>query len=730
MRPSQLDAWPPLPPGVYLRRPAGPLPFPLEEPGCRLFSRARYALLHGLRALGLGAGDEVLVPALHHGAEVEALLRANLTCRFYEMGSNLQPREDDLEALLGRCTRALYLTHVLGFPRDAPRWLDWCRERRLLLIEDAAQAWLAQIGGRPLGSFGDLSIFCMYKTVGIGQGAALLLCHPAEQAASHRLDAWQLARGHHAWLLSRSAGLTTLHATLRGRRRSPPAGEHQLDSVDVSPPRLTRFLLSSLLEPDPAAQRRRNYQLLLDHLGDQVPEAFAKLPEGAAPFAFPLDVEDKPKALASLQRQSIRALDFWSAPHPSLPRTGFPESTWLRRHLIGLPVHQELRFRDLHRIVAAVHGVTAGNGELEPEVTRMLDPLQAAWSTLAEASRSVFATWDWMSTWWRHFGRDRELLVTVCRSGSQVVGIVPLYVWSRRPFRVLRLLGHGQADQLGAICADADHRAVVDSLRLALTGLDWDILLAEQLAGKEPWEDGLRARRLLREASPVLRFDERGWEGFLSTRSSNFREQVRRRPRKLAREHDVRYRLVDGSEGLQSELDTLFRLHAARWTRGRSSFLSDEAFHRAFAATAARRGWLRLWFLEVEGQPVAALYGFRFAGAESYYQAGRDPAWDGYAPGFVLLTHAIARAAEDGVKEYRLLRGGEDYKYRFANADEGLVTVGLNRGRAAGAALRLLPAAVPARHALRQAGHRLAARASHVAPGGGLHEAGRSGGKM
>ena len=99
-------------------------------------------------------------------------------------------------------------------------------------------------------------------------------------------------------------------------------------------------------------------------------------------------------------------------------------------------------------------------------------------------------------------------------------------------------------------------------------------------------------------------------------------------------------------------------------------------------------GWLRFWLAEVDGKPIAALYGFRYTGSELYYQSGRDPAWDRYAVGFVLLTHAVRAALEEGSSEYRLLRGGEAYKQRFADFDPGLVTSVLGRGPATRTALR------------------------------------------
>jgi CelD/BcsL family acetyltransferase involved in cellulose biosynthesis len=104
------------------------------------------------------------------------------------------------------------------------------------------------------------------------------------------------------------------------------------------------------------------------------------------------------------------------------------------------------------------------------------------------------------------------------------------------------------------------------------------------------------------------------------------------------------------------------------------------AFHRAFAEHAQELGWLRLWIAESGDQPVAAWYGFRFAGVESYYQMGRDPSWDRSSVGAGVLEHSIREAAGDGIGEYRLLRGDEAYKGRYATAGTTLITVAVAHG--------------------------------------------------
>jgi CelD/BcsL family acetyltransferase involved in cellulose biosynthesis len=84
-------------------------------------------------------------------------------------------------------------------------------------------------------------------------------------------------------------------------------------------------------------------------------------------------------------------------------------------------------------------------------------------------------------------------------------------------------------------------------------------------------------------------------------------------------------------------------------------------------------------------------------GTEWYYQSGRDPDRERESVGFVLMSHTIRAALDDGIGAYRLLLGDESYKDRFASADHGLDTVVLSRGlgHAARGAARLAQSAPP-----------------------------------
>ena len=306
------------------------------------------------------------------------------------------------------------------------------------------------------------------------------------------------------------------------------------------------------------------------------------------------------------------------------------------------------------------------------------------WTALAERSGNLFGSWEWLSTWWRHFGRGRLVLRELRAGDGQLVALLPLYVSGRQPLRVLRFVGHGTSDQLGPVAEASDLPAAAAALATLLDDENPGLFLGHDLPASFGWENALGARALWRMASPVIDLGELDWDGFRRSRSRSFRQRLGQLERAGFAE-----RLVTEPDELDHAMSTTFSLHEGLWRQrgGSSSFRGGlREFHRDFARTALERGWLRLRLLEHGGRSVAALYNFRFGGAEYCYETARDPAVRQSSPLFLLHCHAVRDALDDGLDEYRFLRGDEPYKWRFAGRDPGVVTVGLSAGRA-GAAL-------------------------------------------
>lgn len=299
------------------------------------------------------------------------------------------------------------------------------------------------------------------------------------------------------------------------------------------------------------------------------------------------------------------------------------------------------------------------------------------WAGLAAASRNVFLTPEWACTWWEHCGQGREVVTLELGSEALLVGCI-----SGPPgMRALRLVGHGPADELGPATGTLRREEAARVFGTALRELDGcDVFVGEQLPGDVDWISAVHARVIGRIASPVIDLPD-GWDAYLATRSSHFRSQLRRIRRGL---DGVAIRCTTDLDRLDEDLDTFFALHRRRHGAGNAfSSQAGEAFHRDFARTACAHGWLALYLLETAGRAVAGIYTLRFGGAISMYQSAAVA--DGpRSAGTALLAHVVQEAASAGVREYRFLRGGEDYKFRWATRDAGLQTVaaGLSaRGR-------------------------------------------------
>jgi CelD/BcsL family acetyltransferase involved in cellulose biosynthesis len=325
------------------------------------------------------------------------------------------------------------------------------------------------------------------------------------------------------------------------------------------------------------------------------------------------------------------------------------------------------------------------------ELFDRLDVLREDWTRLAEVSGNVFGSWEWSELWWRHYGRGRKLRIAVSQRDGEVDAIVPLFIWSRRPLRTLRLIGHGHGDRLGPICRQDDPETAAQAFQAALAAEPHDVFVGDWVAGDRDWGRVLGGRVVRRTGYPILRFPDGSWDEFLALQSQRFRKSARHLRNRLARRHEVSYRYADPSS-LERDLDAAFRLHRARFGVHRGClFCGDhEGFQREFAALALERGWLRLLLLEADGAPVACEYGFLFEDAYFAYQGGRDPAWDRESVGFLLEVESVRRTFSEGAAEYRFLGGEEEYKYRYPTEDPRLETVvapATGRGRLAATAL-------------------------------------------
>ncbi len=129
-----------------------------------------------LSALGIGPGDEVIVPGFTFVASMSAIVYAGATPVLAEVDDtfNLDPR--DVESRITGKTKAILAVHMLGAPCDLDALSDIANRHGLLLIEDACQGFGGSYHGRKLGSIGVGGAFSfnIYKTITCGDGGMLV----------------------------------------------------------------------------------------------------------------------------------------------------------------------------------------------------------------------------------------------------------------------------------------------------------------------------------------------------------------------------------------------------------------------------------------------------------------------------------------------------------------------------------------------------------------------------
>lgn len=149
------------------------------------------ALEMALFALGIGPGDEVIVPSFTFGATANAVIRVGASPVFVDIDPQTFNMDPGLiENAISASTAAIIPVHLFGCPANMFEIMAIARQHSLKVIEDVAQGHGAQVGGKSAGSFGHAAIFSFYPTKNMttGEGGIALFESPthADSARIYR----------------------------------------------------------------------------------------------------------------------------------------------------------------------------------------------------------------------------------------------------------------------------------------------------------------------------------------------------------------------------------------------------------------------------------------------------------------------------------------------------------------------------------------------------------------
>ncbi|WP_314438505.1 aminotransferase class I/II-fold pyridoxal phosphate-dependent enzyme [Massilia timonae] len=357
-----------------------------DAPAVQPVTSGRIAIGMALRALGVGPGDKVLVPAYHSPSMIPPVHWRGAEVVFYRVHPDTTADLDDVASKLGPGVKAVMVTHFFGFPQDLRALRALCDSHGAGLVEDCAHCFFGERDGVAVGASGDYAIGSSMKFFPIFEGGCLVSHRHRLPAALHgagagfeakaALSALEASFAQGRLPLLRAALAlplrlkTVLWNRLKARSASPGAGAAPAlapsssdSSFDFDPrwvDRRSSWFSRAVLRRAGRARlvdaRRRNY-LELERALAGAPgwqPLFAALPAGACPWVFPL-LADRPDALFErLRAAGVPMVRFGASLWPGVDATVCANSVTLGRRLFGLPVHQALRAPERAWLAATV----------------------------------------------------------------------------------------------------------------------------------------------------------------------------------------------------------------------------------------------------------------------------------------------------------------------------------------------------------------------------------------
>jgi dTDP-4-amino-4,6-dideoxygalactose transaminase len=342
-------------------------------------SSGRAAIMLGLESLGVGKGDQVMVPTYHCPTMVAPIIAVGAEPVFY-------PINERGEALLeaaypdGGTVKAAIVPHFFGIPQDMSQIRAFCDRRNIALIEDCAHCFFGLGGTRVVGHWGNIAIASLTKFFPVPAGG--ILAFPQGSLRKPKLNTPGLLNEIKAAvdILETAAGagrlwglgplLRGIFSLKRSLRRSEPSGggSPQISDVVVpealgfdvvlahrAPERICRWIPSVTDRRRLAECRRENYRKLARALsGHQgFSPLFPVLPDDAVPYVFPLRVNQPDGKYHKLKGSGLPVFR-WNWLWPGTPVLAGDSGPRWSSEVFQLACHQDLTDEELDCICSTV----------------------------------------------------------------------------------------------------------------------------------------------------------------------------------------------------------------------------------------------------------------------------------------------------------------------------------------------------------------------------------------
>lgn len=314
-----------------------------------------------------------------------------------------------------------------------------------------------------------------------------------------------------------------------------------------------------------------------------------------------------------------------------------------------------------------------------------LNDFETGWNQLLSRSldNHPFLTYEWLTTWWKHFGKGRELKLFTAESEGTISLAIPVMYSTRKVF------GSKRCKIEFVATPDSDYQAfLVTSFQKASRTVnqlienvmedsnDADCLVFGDVPEnsitckllEEVKEYGYGGTRSATNSCPYVPLAN-DYDLYLQTLGHNMRRNLKIWEKQALKDYRVEFVRYEKIGTTEEAMKILFELHQkSQRAKGNWGVFSDDtkkSFHLEVANVFANKGWLALFFLTFNDKPVSTVYAYEYNGKLYAYLSGFDPKYSRYRPGHLAFKNLIKYGIQKKLKELDFLRGDEEYKTRW-----------------------------------------------------------------
>ena len=319
-------------------------------------------------------------------------------------------------------------------------------------------------------------------------------------------------------------------------------------------------------------------------------------------------------------------------------------------------------------------------------------PLKDQWNQVLQNSDSdnPFLTFEWLSSWWNNFGDNGKLFVLLVKEEDRVIAIAPLMIVKMGVFKVLQFIGTGRSDYLDFIVAEKRQESLQSIFKYIYDSKKyWDIIYFRDILSNSPNLNFIKTAindskmafgEIIGTIAPYMPINV-NWENYLASKSSKFRNNMRRIEKKLEGAGD--FKIACQNSITPEHVEAMHNIEEHSWkTEAGSARLGDPIARKFFTEALEKfssNNWLELWFLLLNQEPIAYSINFAYNNKIYNYNVAYKTEYRNLYPGKALTVRTLENAFNRDMKEYDFLRGDEDYKSDWASDKRDLYYIAVYR---------------------------------------------------